>query len=137
MSESGETHSTTACTEDRPTAEGQESEVPSTATMHSKPAEPVTVPPEPCLEPRPPVDGAPDSSEAKTQPAQEPKEHSPAAVPATQPHAQAPSGRPGVPGHIHGTGPKISPLAQSQFRHPGMPGPRLQVCVDSIHRLQM
>lgn len=53
--------------EERPSAEGQEDDVPSKATMRTQPTEPPTVPPEPCLEPRPPVDGAPDITESTPQ----------------------------------------------------------------------
>ncbi len=128
MSESGQTPSVPVVGE-RETGEGQEAEVPSTVSMHRQPPEPVTVPPEPCLEPRPPVVGASDTpKQVPSAQSVPPSSHS-SAVPSSQ-FAPKPFVRPAVPSHIHGGSGAPNPLTQQpQF---GRPAPRLrpgiQVC---------
>ena len=135
--------------EERPSAEGQEDDVPSKATMRTQPTEPPTVPPEPCLEPRPPVDGAPDITESTPQSNKVPSSNPPqqdappsvvshsAPTPFVPPSQQSHVHHPAIPSHLTG-GPgsraKKSPLAQMQFAkpaakfHPGGIGFQPQVC---------
>ncbi|XP_072038594.1 uncharacterized protein [Amphiura filiformis] len=131
MSEGGETPS--APMGERETAEGQEAEVPSKATMHTPVPEPVTVPPEPCLEPRPAVVGAFDSDTPKQQvpTAQSIPPHS-SAVPPSLIAQQKSHPRPAVPSHIHGGLGAQKPFSQqTQF---GRPAPRPRPGIQGIQK---
>ncbi|XP_072021982.1 uncharacterized protein [Amphiura filiformis] len=95
--------------------------------------EPVTVPPEPCLEPRPAVVGAFDSDTPKQQvpTAQSIPPHS-SAVPPSLIAQQKSHPRPAVPSHIHGGLGAQKPFSQqTQF---GRPAPRPRPGIQGIQK---